>query len=94
MGAFGIQLGNRETLKKKVIGHVEVYKIKVKNVDEKSNTTYYETDYDDECEIHEVVEIIETENGEFYLTNKWNDMFDDVQTFGGHLVKKFISYEE
>lgn len=90
MGAFGIQFGKKEMIKEKPIGKILVYPLVLESSSD--NVNQYGFDKESKCEEFEVIKIVENENGKFYLTNNWNESFEDIQTFSENMIKEYIQY--
>lgn len=90
MGAFGIQFGNKTMLKDKPIGKILVYPLTM--VSSKGGHNVYDLDKESKCEEYEVVKVVDHNNTKFYLTNQWNESFEDVQAFSEDFIKEYIKY--
>jgi hypothetical protein len=93
MGLFGIQIGNREYLNKKVIGKVLLYPLLITGNKKTKNVS---VDTNKNLNKYEEVDIVAVEqvNGKnVYISNKWNDTFDDIQAYSENCVKEFIRYD-
>jgi len=78
-------------LKNKPIGKILVYKLISK--EEVKNSFQYSLDKESKCEEYEVIDVKIAPSGvKIYLTNKWNERFEDVQSFSEQLVKEYIKY--
>ena len=92
MGAWGIQLGTKKDMDRPVIGTIYCYGFKEVESD-KEGLTSITLDEDITTEEYEVVEVREAPNGcKMYITNQWNNTFNDIQVVPEFCVAEFIEH--